>query len=125
MEGYKVSIRECSKDLTARERIAMKDLGEAIKLDEAITEDKKIVIYPEGYAILDIHNEKSDNPDYVNYVVFDKDGQKFVTGSESFWTSYRDIKDEMEGEAESWGITAYKLPSKKYTGKDFITCSIL
>lgn len=123
MNGYAVTIKETSRNLSAKERIAIKDTTAAIKLDEA-TQVESIVINPDMYAVLAIHNDKSDNPDYENYVVVDKDGRKFVTGSQSFWTSFMDIWTEMENEEEDWSVLVYRHPSKNYKGKDFITCSI-
>lgn len=123
MNGYSVSIKETSKNLTAKERIAIKDTTSAIKLDEA-TQVESVLIAPEMFAVLSIHNDKSDNPDYENYIVVDKDGRKFVTGSQSFWTSFMDIWTEMENEDEDWSVLVYRHPSKNYKGKDFITCAI-
>ena len=123
MNGYSVIIKETSKNLTAKERIAIKDTTSAIKLDEA-TQVESVLISPEMFAVLSIHNDKSDNPDYENYIVVDKDGRKFVTGSQSFWTSFMDIWTEMENEDEDWSVLVYRHPSKNYKGKDFITCSI-
>lgn len=123
MNGYSVSIKETSKNLTAKERIAIKDTTSAIKLDEA-TQVESVLINPEMFAVLAIHNDKSDNPDYENYIVVDKDGRKFVTGSQSFWTSFMDIWTEMENEDEDWSVLVYRHPSKNYKGKDFITCAI-
>ena len=123
MNGYSVSIKESSRELTAKQRIALKDTTTAIKLDEA-TQVEPVIINVDMYAILDIHNEKSDNPDYENYIVVDKNGTKYVTGSASFWSSFIDIFTEMEGEDEAWTLKVYRVPSKNYKGKDFITCSI-
>lgn len=123
MTGYSVSIATASKELTAKERIQLKDTTSAIKLDE-ITQTESIIIHPAMYAELDIHNEMSDNKDYKNYIVVDVDGTKYVTGSASFWTSFMDIASEMENEAEEWAIKVYRMPSKNYKGKEFITCSI-
>lgn len=123
MIGYSVSIKESSRELTAKQRIALKDTTEAVKLDEA-TQVEPVIINVDMYAILAIHNEKSENPDYDNYVVVDKNGTKYVTGSASFWSSFMDIFTEMEGEDEAWTLKVYRVPSKNYKGKDFITCSI-
>jgi hypothetical protein len=123
MNGYSVSIKETSRELTAKQRIALKDTTTAIKLDEA-TQVEPVTINVDMYAVLAIHNEKSENPDYDNYVVVDKNGTKYVTGSASFWSSFMDIYEEMEDEDEEWAIKAYRVPSKNYKGKDFITCSI-
>ena len=37
----------------------------------------------------------------------------------------RNIWDEMCGEDEEWELKIYRMPSKNYTGREFITCSIL
>lgn len=124
MEGYAVTIKETSKQLSAKQRIAIKDTTNAMKLDEATANAENVLIYPEMWAVLAIHNEKSDDVDYENYVLVDKDGTKYVTGSKSFWASFMDIYREMENEDEEWGIKVYRMESKNYKGKQFITCSI-
>lgn len=123
MNGYSVEIKETSRQLTAKERIAMKDTGNATKLDLAC-EEGELTITPVAYAVLSIHNEKSDNKDYENYIIIDEEGNKFVTGSSSFWNAFINIYEEMEDEEEAWSIIAYKLDSKNYKGKKFLTCSI-
>ena len=123
MTGYEVTIKEASMELSAKERIRLKDTTNAIKLDTA-TDNATITITPKAFAILSIHNEKSDNVDYLNYIIVDKDGHKYVTGSESFWSSFKSIWDEMETEAEEWELEIYKLDSKNYKGKKFLTCSL-
>jgi hypothetical protein len=125
MDGYSVEIKDCSKELTAREKIAIKDTSDATKLDDAVTETAPIVITPVAFAVLAVHNEKSDNKDYEDYIIIDKDGTRYRTGSESFWTTFRDIWYDMSGEDEEYSIKAYKLPSKNRQGKYFLTCSII
>lgn len=125
MEGYNVTIKESSREFTARERLMLKDKSNAIRLDTEITADTPMVIQPEAYAILSVHNEMSDNVDYENYMVIDKAGNKYVTGSASFWNSFKSIWDEMKEEGEDYSIEVYKMESKNYKGKQFITCSIV
>ena len=121
---YSVTVRETSKELTAKERIQIKDTTDAIRLDES-TKESAVIIDPDFYAILDIHNEKSDDKDYTTYVIVDKDGQRYTTGSPSFWSAFMNIYEEMEEETEPWSIKAYRMPSKNRAGKDFITCSLI
>lgn len=125
MEGYTVTIKETSKDLTARERLMMKDRSNATPLDSAVTLETPLVITPDSYAVLSIHNESSDNPDYEKYMIVDKDGNKYITGSVNFWNSFKSIWDEMTKENEDFQIQVYKLESKNYKGKQFLTCSII
>ena len=125
MTGYYVAIKEVSKELTARERIMLKDTTNAIKLDEAANGGDPLVITPAAFAVLSIHNEKSDNVDYENYIIMDTNGNKFVTGSPSFWASFMEIWEEMMNEDEEYSIEVYKRDSKNYKGKQFLTCSII
>lgn len=127
MEGYSVKIREASRDLTAKEKIALKDYSNATPLDTALNDIDVLTITPVAYVILDVHNEKSkQDKDYTKYVIIDNAGNKFVTGSESFFTSFKDIFDTMSAEApgEEYSIDVLKKPSQNYKGKSFITCAL-
>ena len=124
MTGYSVKIVNASKELSARDRVAVKDTTNAIALDDA-TKDSPLVIAIDYYVELAIHNEKSEDKDYKKYVVADKSGNKFVTGSESFFTAMIEIMDEMSDSGEDFEIQVYRMPSKNYKGKEFLTCSIV
>ena len=124
-KDYEVKIKSTSKELTARERVLLKDTRNAIKLDEAVGETP-LVITPDYYAVLDIHNEKSkEDKDFENYLIVDVGGNKYVTGSHSFFEAFTEIVEEMDGTGEEYQIEIYKLDSKNYKGKKFITCSIV
>ena len=127
MKAYEVAIKESSKELTAKEKIRIKDLSNSTNLDALTQEQDSVIIDYDYHVILSIHNEKSkDRPDYENVVVVDKGGNKFNTGSNSFITALEEIIAEMAeaGETEIQ-IEVYRKPSKNYKGKDFITCSII
>lgn len=120
---FAVQIKETSKELTKKERVKMKDMSNAIKLDE-VTADGEFIFKPYAYAILSVHNPKSkDNPDYENILILDEAGTKYVTGSPSFMRAFFDIWNEMEG--EDFEIVCYKRDSKNYKGKQFLSCSVL
>ena len=123
-KDYSVTVKEVSKDLTHKERVQITDLTDCVKLDKA-TQEGPVLIDLDYYAVLDIHNEKADDKDYQNYVVADKNGTRYSTGSKSFFNSLVDICDEMADSDEEWQIKAYRKPSKNREGKDFITCSIV
>lgn len=130
MTGYSVKIADASKELTKKERVMLKDTGDALKLDELI-QGEPFIINPDYWVKLMVHNEKSDNVDYPVYLIVDKNGTKYVTGSEAFWTTFSDIWDEMtdemtgDGNDEEWQLKCYKLDSKNYKGKQFLTCSVI
>ena len=130
MTGYTVTIAESTRELTAKERVALKDTSNAIALDTAVDSatNGKIIIKPVDFVVLNIHNDNAkegENKDYTNYVIVADDGNKYVTGSDAFYSSFRNIFDEMKNETEEWALECYKKPSKNYTGKGFITCSII
>ena len=125
MTGYEVKIIESSKELSARERISLKNFDEMIALDEAVnTETPRLMIDVSGYVVASVHNEKSDNVNYNKFIIIDKDGQRYITGSNPFFSAFKEIWDEMDGENEDWGITDYKRESNNYKGKEFLTCTI-
>lgn len=127
MTGYSVKVVESSKELTKKEQVMFKDLSDAINLSEFIDEHGgSVMIGVESYVELAIHNEKAkdgQNTDYTNYVVVDKNGTRYYTGSESFWSSFMDIWNEMNDSNEDWSLKVYKKQSKGK--KDFITCSVM
>ena len=121
---YNVTVEECSKELSLKEKVKLMDTTSAIRLDKATTEGA-ILINPDFWAVLAIHNEKSQDKDYKNYLIVDKDGSRYVTGSESFWSSFTDIMNEMADSDEQFSIRAYRADSKNRPGKQFITCEII
>lgn len=123
MEGYKAEVREASKELSKREILRIKNFTSAVALDEAVTEDVTLTIEYAFHALIDIHNERSDNKDYTKCVVVDEAGAMYVTGSESFYTSLQEICDVMGD--EKFAISVLKKPSKNYKGKSFLTCEIV
>lgn len=128
MEGYTVKIECCSKELTAKERIRIKDFSTAIQLDDIIQPGEHFCIVIAYYAVMAVHNEfaKGDNKDYKKFVVVDQTGQAYITGSESFMTAVFEVMAEMEGYPdEEIQLDCYKLESKNYQGKHFLTCTVI
>lgn len=125
MTGYSVTITEASKELTGKEKVMLKDFDECISLDAAVTSETDLIIAPEYYAIANVHNEKSDNKEYEKYIIVDKDGTRYVTGSQPFFSSFHDIFSDMAGDNEPWQIKVKKKESKNYKGGKFLTCSLI
>ena len=122
---YKAMVEDASWTMTAREKLRYTDLTDAIQLDEA-TQSGDVIIDVDKWAVINVHNEKSDTVDYMKYVIIDKDEQVYVTGSESFWKSFEQIYGVMSDEGETtYSIKVYRRESKNYKGKDFITCRII
>lgn len=127
MTNYTTSITESSKELSTREKIKLKDLTSAIAIDKVVEPEKPLVIAPDFYARISIHNEKlpENEQDYGTMVIVDKSGTKYYTGSDIAISSFVDIFDEMIETAEPFEIEFYKRESKNYSGKHFITCSLV
>lgn len=128
--SYSASIKDSSRELSPKERVMFKDLGNAIKLndmaEEAMKNDAKAIITKVvDYVIVGVHNEKSDDTDYDNYLIIDAEGNKYYTGSSAFWNSFKSIWDEMHDAGEDWGIQLNLIPSKNYKGKTVLTCSLI
>ena len=126
MEGYNAKVAFVSKEVSAKDKIRLKDTNNAISLDAA-TAESPLVISPDYYAVVEVHNDKSDDKDYKKYMVVDKDGNKYVTGSESFISAFREIADDMLAEApdEEYEIQIFRKESANYKGKTFITCALV
>lgn len=127
MDDYKALITGGSRDFTAKERIALKDVTECEKLDEIIQPGQPIFINPIDYAYIEIHNEKSSNKDYKVLVVIDEDGTRFSTSSESFMSAFENLWDDatdLRADGEDFRFKLYKKESKNFKGKYFLTCGI-
>lgn len=119
------SIIESSFELNAYEKAKYKDVSNAMKLDDLTQSHEHLVIAPKGYVVVEIVNSKSENPNYNNYVIIDREGNKYVTGSQSFWNAFQDIWADMQEYDEEWEIEILRKPSKNFKGKDFLTCSLV
>lgn len=125
MAEYKATVKESSWEMSAREKLRYTDFTDVVQLDEA-TQAGDLIIDVDKWAVVMVHNEKSDTVDYLKYVIIDKEGQVYVTGSESFWRSFTAIYELMSEEEETvYSIKVYRRESKNYKGKDFLTCRII
>lgn len=129
-ENYVATIREASRELTAKERVMFKDFANAISLVDFVSAKResgeKAIIDINDYVVIDVHNPMaSDNTDYTVYLVIDSKGDKYYTSSNAFWSAFNNIATEMKGSDEEWGIEAVLIPSKNYKGKEILTCSLV
>ena len=124
MEGYNVTIVKASKELSHKERVRMKDTTNALSLDE-VTQDGPVLIDLDFYAVLNVHNEKSESINYTVCILVDKAGTKYRTGSPSFLTALDEIMVDMADCDEPWQLEVSRRPSKNYKGKEFLTCSVV
>lgn len=129
---YEVKVSYSWKNISAREKIALKNFNTCESLDELLDGENNVEIDVENYIVCDVHNIKAegDKKDYKKYVIVDKSGTKYATGSPTFFRELTDIVSELEDSGEEGAtdnivIRAYKRDSKNYKGKQFITCSLV
>jgi hypothetical protein len=128
--NYSATILESSRELTARERVMFKDTQNAISMNDFAEQakaegGKAIIENVKDFVHITVHNDKSDDKDYDNFLVIDANGEKYVTGSHAFWNAFQDIYNEMKNETEPWGVQLNLIPSKNYKGKNVLTCSLI
>lgn len=123
---YSTKVVESTRELTGKERVAIKMFTDAHQLDE-VTQNYEdgVLINVDYVAKVAVHNEKSDNKDYNKYIYVDKDGTMYISGSETLYRTYQEIAEEMEDEDEDWAIKVIRKESPNYKGKDFLTCVIV
>lgn len=123
MKEYSVKIIEGSKDFKGKEAVMIKDTQNAQGLKE-LTNDGEFVFQPIDYAVLEIHNEKSENKDYMVYVFITEDGEMYSTSSINLFDTMVDILEDMREINEEWAIRVFQKPSKNRSGQKFLTCSV-
>lgn len=128
--NFSATITETSRELTARERVMFKDTQNAISINDYAesslkTGEKAVIENVKDYVKIMVHNDKSDDKDYENFVIITDAGDKYVTGSTSFWNAFKAIWDEMKEEAEPWSVQINLIPSRNYQGRNVLTCSLI
>ena len=127
---YNTKIVSSSRELTAKERITLKDFNDCIGLDTVTNETDGIILDPEVIVEVQVHNERAkDDKDYSTIIILDKNGTKYSTSSNSLRDSIGDIMDELasltDDEREGLKIKVFKKPSKNYSGKFFLTATVI
>ena len=127
---YSTKIVSSSRELTVKEKITLKDFNDCTGLDTVVTNEQGFIIDPDVIVEVQVHNERAkDDKDYTTIVILDKDGTKYSTSSNSLRDSISDIMDELsELSAEDKAdlkIKVFKKPSKNYSGKYFLTATVV
>lgn len=127
---YSTKIVNASRELSVKEKITLKDFNDCVGLDTVVTEEQGLIIDPDVIVEVDVHNERAkDDKDYTTIVILDKDGTKYNTSSNSLKESVQDIMDELadldEVDKADLKIKVFKKPSKNYSGKYFLTATVI
>lgn len=127
---YSTKIVSSSRELTVKEKITLKDFNDCTGLDTVVTNEQGFIIDPDVIVEVQVHNERAkDDKDYTTIVILDKDGTKYSTSSNSLRDSISDIMDELadleEADRADLKIKIFKKPSKNYSGKYFLTATVV
>ena len=117
---FRTEVIKSSRELTAREKVQLKDTAGCTSLDLVSKTDPDAVIMVTGYVILGVHidSEKGEK-DYEQLVILSDNGEKYITGSGSFRSSFLGIWEDMQTDPVPWGIKVKRIPSKHFGG-DFL-----
>ena len=132
---YEVTITGSSLEkIRGTERLRYTNFTGMVQLDDIISDDGvKTALDITGYVECHVHNDKSDTPDYDKLVLIAKDGELYLTGSDSFKRGFIEIfealtddfvEDGIAPQDRVYPILAFKAPSKNIKGKTFLCCAV-
>ena len=132
---YDVEVTGSSfEKLRGRDRLRYTNFASMTQLDDIVGEDgTKEVLGITGYVQCHVFNEKSDEMEYNKLVLIGKDGELYITGSDSFTKEFLEIYEALtqdfieDGVAPAdrvYPILAFKSPSKNIKGKTFLCCTV-
>lgn len=137
---YTAKVAFTSKPISFDMKMKLKTITGATPLSDAIDDAMNaLIIKPNYYAIVEVHNPKvkdretgqRSEKDYEIYVIVDKSGEMYTTSSQSFIESLSDLTEEW-ADAQADGeipedkdleLKCFKVQSQNNSGK-FITCTI-
>lgn len=123
--NYSARVVSATTDLTGRQMVALRNFSDMVQLND-ITKEGDVIIDLDCVVCVKVHNEKSDNKDYMKYIFVDRDGTKYITGSEPLYREYTDIEDALKdaGDTEPISIKVMRKQSKN-NQNDFLTCILV
>ena len=123
---YQAKVTEViGKELTKKEMFSVSRFNRCEDVSTLLSEQEVIVKDVQTVAIVEVHNEKSDNMDYKKMVVIGADGSRYLTGSETAIREMMDIMEYMADDEESFDVTFVTRPSNNFKDRDFITVELL
>ena len=132
---YEVTITGSSLEkIRGTERLRYTNFTGMVQLDDITSDDGvKTALDITGYVECHVHNDKSDTPEYDKLVLIAKNGELYLTGSDSFKRGFIEIfealtddfvEDGIAPQDRVYPILAFKAPSKNIKGKTFLCCAV-
>ena len=132
---YEVEVTGSSfEKLRGSDKLRYTNFASMTQLDDIVAEDgTKEALDITGYVECHVHNDKSDTPEYDKLVLIGKNGELYLTGSDSFKRGFIEIfealtddfvEDGIAPQDRVYSILAFKSPSKNIKGKTFLCCTV-
>ena len=132
---YEVKVTGSSfEKLRGSDKLRYTNFASMTQLDDIVAEDgTKEALDITGYVECHVHNDKSDTPEYDKLVLIAKNGELYLTGSDSFKRGFIEIfealtddfvEDGIAPQDRVYPILAFKAPSKNIKGKTFLCCAV-
>ena len=114
-ERYTAHVEESSHTLSPKQALIMCDMSSHSPLADCVKTGEVIPIDVAGYAVISIHNPKAKKEkNYKYFIVEDKDGKTYYTGSNSFVEQFMFFWDVMKDNMDEFQVEVFCQPSQNY-----------
>lgn len=136
-DDYNVTILAADQEYKGRAAIAIKSTDLSVNLGNYLKSNGKLLVDIEHWVIMQVHNEHAKkDKDYKVIKLIDRNGESYISGSESLISSFTDIWDELEDEFTDniadgcpeknyVELELYMKQSKNDSTNSFITCRLV
>lgn len=122
---YKVTIETSVKELSVLDRVKVKEAAGCHKIDDLVANNGgRYGILFANAVKLRVESDQTESPEYNRYVFIDMDGELYTTSSDNVYNKFCEIYDEIKDYEGEWSLIFTAAPSKKYAGKNYLTCTI-
>ena len=116
---YEVTVLKKSREFTAREIIALRDMSRHTHTEKGMQIDNV-----KDYILFRVNNDLAQNAEYEQLVIITETGT-YYTGSSSFIADFIDIYEAVHGDGEPISVLVSAQPSKNYNGNEFYKCYLV
>lgn len=117
-------IKSHSENVSKLDLYNFKNYSKGVVLDNIVNEAGVAILpFPTAWAIVSTHNDQPKPNQSADYekLVFVSGGTIYHTGSESFKRDFMDMLETFTP-ADGMDVKCYGMPSKNYSGKNFLCC---
>lgn len=116
-----------SKELSAKERIQIKDRSDAISISSLVDSagDSFPTIEVDYFTVLSVDFDDEEKENFTTLVIRDKNGSKYTTSSTAFRNSFMNIYEELAKDGvDEFVVECYKSPCTNRVG-NYYACRLV